>query len=195
MISHDRRFIFVHAGRTGGSSLERLAGMGLTEDGRTRGYGNTDFPEKHCGFQYYRDRYPREFQTYFKFTIVRNPFDRLHSGWIWQTRIVGRLPPQSLRQFIETRPPSHTYAEKFRLDGMSAAEAVARFDYVGRFERLAETYRCLAGKLGIADLEIPHTNRTLKGRYQEDYDRESIALVRDRYGLDLALFGYDFETG
>lgn len=88
MISHQCRFIFVHAGRTGGSSFERMVGIGVTTDERARALGNTDVAEKHEGFEYFRTTYPDAFARSFKFTIVRNPFDRLYSYRKWFTRIV-----------------------------------------------------------------------------------------------------------
>lgn len=192
MISHEYRFIFVHAGRTGGSSFERMAGIGPTGDTRTIHLGNTDFDEKHVGFQYYRSNYPEEFLSYFKFTIVRNPFDRLVSAWLWQTRVVGNLPPMSLREFIASRPPSHTYAEKFKLDGLTLPESISRFDYIGRFEELITAYRYLISKLNLKNVDIPHTNQTPPGHYQNYYDGDTIMLVKEKYKLDIELFGYDF---
>lgn len=72
-------------GERGGSSLERAAGLEITSDKRTKHLGNTDFPEKHKGFNFYLLGYPIEFETYFNFTIVRNPFERLVSAWLWRT--------------------------------------------------------------------------------------------------------------
>lgn len=193
MISHERRFIFVHAGRTGGSSFERLAGVPLTSDGRTRSLGNTDFPEKHVGFEHYRTRYPTEFGSYFKFTIVRNPFERLHSSWTWRTRVVRDLPPMRLRDFIASRPSGYAFSERFQLAGMSIEQSIATFDHVARFERLADEYRFLQRRLGLPEAEPGHSNRTGRAGYQADYDPEAVALVRERFGRDLELFGYDFE--
>ncbi|MFZ4520877.1 MAG: sulfotransferase family 2 domain-containing protein [Bacteroidales bacterium] len=193
MISHQYQFIFVHAGRTGGSSFERMTGIELTEDERTKHTGNTDFPEKHNDFQYYKSNYPGEFQSFFKFTIVRNPFDRLCSAWLWQTRVVKNIPPVTLKEFIATRPGSHTYAEKFKLEGLSIEQSILHFDFVGRFEDLINTYQYLCNKLNLPDIEIPHTNKTPSGRYQDYYDQDTIHLLKQKYGTDLELFGYNFS--
>lgn len=197
MICHDRRFIFVHAGRTGGSSIERAAGVGRTTDPRTRDLGNTDFAEKHASFQHYRQTYPAEFNDYYRFTFVRNPFDRLVSAWVWRTQVVRDLPPMPLAGFIETRGPGWSFCEKFRLEGMSLEQSVATFDFIGRFERLAEGLQHLQRRLGIPcfpdDGSGPtHVNRTVRPRYQDAYDDATIALVRRHFAGDLELFGYDF---
>ena len=192
VISHKYRFIFVHAGRTGGSTFERLAEMGVTWDKRTQHLGNTDFPEKHASIQYYQDRYPREFAEYFKFTLVRNPFDRVVSAWIWRTRVVKDVGPCSLKDFIRARRPSSSYASKFALRGASLRESIARLDYIGRFEDLPAPYEYLCRKLGIPSQSIPHTNRTPIEKYWEYYDAESVEMVRKLYPEDIEVFDYDF---
>jgi hypothetical protein len=193
MISHDYRFIFVHAGRTGGSSFERITGVEITNDERTKDLGNTDFPEKHTDFQYYRTNYPMEFLSYFKFTIVRNPFERLFSAWTWQTQVVKNIPVQTLKEFIESRPSSHTYAEKFKLEGLSIQDSILQFDYIGRFEDLTNTYEYLCKRLNIRNVVLPHTNKTSSGIYQNYYDKKTIELVKKKYKLDIELFNYDFK--
>lgn len=170
MISHQYKFIFVHAGRTGGSSFERIAEISVTADPRTQHMGNTDFPEKHREFQYYRDTYRREFDTYFKFTIVRNPFDRLVSAWFWRTQVVRDIRPCTLKEFVLARPPSSTYAAKFRLPGYSLRESVTRFDYIGRFEDLPGPYEYVCNKTGHA----VEANTV----YQPDAVRQIFGLLR-----------------
>lgn len=192
MISHQYKFIFVHAGRTGGSSFERIAEISVTADPRTQHMGNTDFPEKHREFQYYRDTYRREFDTYFKFTIVRNPFDRLVSAWFWRTQVVRDTRPCTLKEFVLARPRSSTYAAKFCLPGYSLRESVTRFDYIGRFEDLPGPYEYVCNKLGMPPKPIPYTNQTPFDRYWDYYDRETLELVQNLYREDIEVFDYKF---
>jgi len=123
MISHEHRFIFVQFGRAGGSSLERMAGAQLAADLPTRVRGNTESPEKHWPFERDRQRHPEESGSYFKCTIVRNPFERPDSSWISRIEAVGDLRGMSLRQFIESRPPNYGLVAKFRLEGMKIEES------------------------------------------------------------------------
>ncbi len=191
MISHKHQFIFVHVGRTAGSSLERAAGIKITEDERTRNLGNTDFEEKHKHFEYYRKVYPVEFCTFFKFTIVRNPFERLVSRWLWQSTVV-RNKNLSFFEFIETLPESSKYSEFFKLSGLSIEASIKYFDFIGRFEDLQNSYMYLCNKLDLDYNKIPHTNKTPDHRYQDYFNKESIELVRRIYHEDLMLFNYDF---
>jgi hypothetical protein len=192
MISHRYKFIFVHAARTGGSSFERVVGKEITRDDRTKHLGNTDFEDKHFDFEFYKTQYPLEFYPYFKFTIVRNPYDRLVSAWKWRTEIVGDFTGLSLAEYTKARSVASKYSAKFKLEGMTIRESIALFDYTGRFEDIENTYKYLFDKLNISCLEIPHTNKTNRTAYRDYYDHESIELVRHHYQADLDLFNYDF---
>jgi hypothetical protein len=79
------------------------------------------------------------------------------------------------------------------LRDLSLQDSIRQFDYIGRYENLTNTINYLSGKLGILVTEIPHSNNTHSGRYQDYYDPETIALVRQKYRLDIELFGYEFD--
>ena len=70
MISHEHRAIFVHIQKTGGESV-------------TSAFGQSNrLAEKHVSAQELRTLYGQAvWNSYFKFSIVRNPWDRLVSWW------------------------------------------------------------------------------------------------------------------
>lgn len=72
MISHKYKCIFIHIQRTGGTSIERwLQG----ED-----QWNLKHNYKHITTSYAKERaYPEYYDDYFKFTFVRNPYERVLS--------------------------------------------------------------------------------------------------------------------
>jgi len=192
MISHTHQFIFVHVPRTGGSSFELAVGQATASDSKTRLLGNTDFPEKHKGFEYYHTNYPIEFGNYYKFTIVRNPFDRIVSQWFWRTTVIKDLEGMRLKEFIISRPDSSLYYKKFKLSGFSIQDSLKQFDYIGRFEDLNNTYKFLFEKLHIQQNNKICSNRTIHNNYHEYYNEETIDIVNDKYNLDLELFDYKF---
>ncbi len=192
MISFEHKFIFVHVGRTGGTSFERAAGVPVTSDLRTRFLGNCDFNEKHKNFEYYRTNYPGEFDSFFKFTIVRNPFDRLVSRWLWRTTVLKETKWVDFKQFIETRPISSKYSEFYKLSEKSIIESVNQFDFIGRFEDIQNTYKFLCHRFKIQECNIPHTNKTILHNYKDYYNSDTVKLVKKIYHIDLDLFDYDF---
>jgi hypothetical protein len=191
MISHARRFIFVHIGRTGGSSFERLAGVASTSDLRTAHAGNTDFPNKHAIFNYYYKCYPTEFSQYFKFTIIRNPYDRLVSAWFWRCAVV-KDHSLSLYDFALSRPVNWAYRGRLKLENLSFENSLAMLDYVARYETLGEDMKLICSKTGLDYSAFPHTNRTGHSKYWDYYDDKTIELVTSLFQFDIGFFGYKF---
>jgi len=191
MISHDYKFIFVHIGRTGGSSLERLFGVDVTKDSRTAVTGNTDFREKHKDLSFYYRRYPKEFDRYFKFTIIRNPYDRLVSAWLWRCNVV-KDHDCSLKEFISKIPDGWGSIPRLTLDHLSFDASVKRLDFIARFETLQDDVRTICNRVGFDASEFPHTNKTMCQPYWEYYDDEALALATQRFGDEIEYFGYKF---
>ena len=65
-ISHKHKVIFIHIPKNAGTSV--LEALGIQEFGHRK------------WFEYQYD-YPNEWETYLKFAIVRNPFDRFVSNY------------------------------------------------------------------------------------------------------------------
>jgi hypothetical protein len=191
MLSNRYKFIFVHVSRTGGSSLERLAGRPITTDPRTAPGGNTDFADKHATLADYYSDYPNQYQSYFKFTVVRNPFDRLVSSWNWRCNIVQDYNC-SLHDFTQLLPNSWSYLHSMKLEHMTFTDSVKQFNYIGRYENIDQDFPYLCKKLGLNYTDLPHTNKTNSGDYRQHFNQQTIDLVHDRFGTDLEMFGYKF---
>lgn len=73
MIDHNNKVIFVHIARTGGSTVEN---MFMGQD-----YWLVNPSEKHIPARIARHLYEPYWSDYYKFAIVRNPFDRFRSLW------------------------------------------------------------------------------------------------------------------
>lgn len=73
MISHRHELIFVHIARTGGSTIEHLF------DGAD--WWNVNPNEKHIPAEVGKKLYYPYWHKYYKFSIVRNPFDRIRSAF------------------------------------------------------------------------------------------------------------------
>ena len=73
MISHEHRCIFVHIPGTGGTTVEHCF---LGKD-----QWHINFFEKHCPLSMLRS-FPHncnyDFKNYFKFSIVRHPYERMN---------------------------------------------------------------------------------------------------------------------
>ena len=72
MISHKHKFIFIHIPKTGGSSVESFFTGGYTEGGLN---------SKHRMAKSYEAKFPNKFLKYFKFSVVRNPWEKCFSHY------------------------------------------------------------------------------------------------------------------
>jgi len=72
VISHDHKFIFIHVPKTGGTSIENALGL--------------SGPRHNTALEYL-NHYPEIWESYFTFSFVRNPWDRLFSYYNFRRRI------------------------------------------------------------------------------------------------------------
>ncbi|WP_202593874.1 sulfotransferase family 2 domain-containing protein [Desulfohalovibrio reitneri] len=150
---------------------------------------------------------PREFRKFFKFTVVRNPWDRLVSAFLflkrggmneddrrWAERHIARfndfpafvsgwLSPENARTYHHFRPQF----DYLTLDGQNLSVG-----YVARLETLGKDFGVISDKLGLrARLDRKNVNRA-KRPYREYYDEPSKRIVADVYAKDVEAFGYEF---
>ncbi len=195
---YDNRCIFVHIPKSAGMSVTRSLFGGVT--------GN------HLSLVEYQTLFSqREFEQSFKFTFVRNPWDRAvsaycflkkggrnHGDLCWSQKYL--LPYEDFGAFVKGWmtsksvqsgrhfKPQHTY---LCLPGKSEPAV----DFIGRYETLTTDYQIVREKLGIGEA-LCSTNIT-KDRekdYRTYYTAETRAIVADVYRKDIELFGYDFDV-
>lgn len=191
MISHQYKFIFVHIGRTGGTSFEKACGIRVTDDLRTQSVGNTDFPEKHKNLDFYNENYADVFDRYFKFTIVRNPYDRLVSAWHWRRDIVGDVT-SSFRDFAISRPYEWSTQYFLGNEHMTFTESLSRLDCIVRFECLAHEMKEISHRIGLDFKNYPHANKSNRRDYRAYYDTELVDAIARKYATEINYFGFRF---
>jgi hypothetical protein len=97
VISHKLKFIYIHIPKTGGSSLTMFLRDSLANKvtiGKNKGvevlcesqrFPLENFSIKHEDIAYYHALYGDRIKDYYKFTIVRNPYDLIMSSYFYQT--------------------------------------------------------------------------------------------------------------
>ncbi|MEO2059128.1 MAG: sulfotransferase family 2 domain-containing protein [Mesonia sp.] len=151
--------------------------------------------------------HPKTFASYFKFTFVRNPWDRLVSTYfflknggltekdrVWaaahlsdyedfESFVKGWLTPAHIHDSLHFQP------QYIFLEDETGKIAV---DFIGRFERINEDFEYVADRLGI-ERRLKKTNTSKrKKNYQEYYNEETRAIVSSVYQRDIELFNYTF---
>ena len=194
MINHDKKYIFIHIPKTGGSSIEQLL---LKVDGieiknkRLRSYPESIRRKYNIGSYGGNQHYPiskfeiTSQENYFCFTFVRNPYSRILSEYKWQKSELGKSF-KNFKQFLKTG----TYVPWHR---ESQCEFInENIDFIARFENFQRDVDIICDKIGIPQQQLPHKNKTEHKHYTEYYDDETREIVAERYAKDIEYFGYEF---
>jgi hypothetical protein len=208
MISHTHRCILVHIPKTGGSSVEDIIWPGERSPSDLWMGFVAPHQNKYQtgGLQHLTARHIRTevgddiFHSYFKFTIVRNPWDKAVS----QFSYIAERP--DLRDFIGLKAGDDftTYLRAIgrkqhvqwtpQLDFILDVDGTPLVEAVIRFENLARDLPPLIKQLGVqVPSALPRTNASRRrADYRSYYDADSKALLSAYYARDLAYFGYSF---
>lgn len=196
------KLIFLHVPKTGGSSIEAvLPRLRLL----ARYTANLPAPQ-HYTYRQLVKYFPREMAQYRKFAVVRNPWQRLVSDYVWQQMFTKRR--LSFLAFVKKidriSKRCRRWPEQLPPEGVWRPFAVAHFfpqhAYIGpdvrvlRHETLNKDFVSLCQEWEIPEKPLPHLNKTVHGNYEDYYKgqegAEIIPIVLRHFGKDMELFGY-----
>jgi len=212
MISDKHKFIFLHIPKNAGSSIEHvllknecdisdevfsdvLWANNLDEHIKHKFFiGKINEAQVHASHHYTTDmiknNFPNKFKDYFKFTFIRNPWDKAVSEWRYFSKIIPDYNIEfkdsinSKKYWGGPYPWTEHDWKQFRF----ALEC----DFIGRFENLQNDFNTVCDKIGIPRQQLPHSNKTNHKHYTEYYDEETKQIVAEKYSKDIELFEYKF---
>jgi len=179
MINHTHRFVFIHIPKTGGTSLEMAFG-----------YDEKNHHIKHLNAQNYSYLLGNIFSEYKKISIIRNPWDRVLSFYMYR-KMQNRLPSNvnSLSEWVHfIRHKKGCFAGIY--DYLSNDNSIC-CDLFLNFYTLEEDFGNFCKSQNIS-LKLPHKNKTKHKHYTEYYDEETKQIVAEKYAKDIEYFGYEF---
>jgi hypothetical protein len=129
----------------------------------------------------------------FKFTIVRNPFDRVVSAFFYlRKKCRGYAFDQFVVEVLGRQGAAFDPHFDPQSDGLFHDGALL-VDHVGRFESIQDSWRVIAGRIG-APTPLPHEGRSKRAAsYAGYFSDEARRVVERLYRDDLLNFGYSFE--
>lgn len=157
---------------------------------------------------HYRN-YGVQWERYFKYSIVRNTYDRAVSLCAKvlecrpNARRHGSLTPEMFRQWVadgmpDTRIAQHANSPRMctpQSEYLTALNGDWLVDQIVRFEHLPEDLAVLCQHLGIEPpAKIQNLNPSARNRdYRVYYDDPTRALIEKRYAADLHQWQHQFE--
>ena len=207
MLSTTHRFLFLHVPKTGGNSVQdalrdcsddRFVTLASHQDGVERFELRSDRydTQKHSTLAGYRAQYGAPlFDSLFRFSCVRNPWDRVLSYYFSPHRGRVAWSPAAFRAFIPTVQPLRHYVA-LPGDGRPAlARAATHVHRWMRFETLQEDFETVCAQVGLTPRPLAHRNGSFSSGsrpWRDYYDAHTRALVESLFGDEAQVFGYRF---
>lgn len=211
MISHEHKCIFIHISKCAGTSVERALGLKNRELNydilygwcpKNRLYLQHATPQQLLDFGYINKE---DWDSYYKFIIIRNPWDRAYSDYLWAISnenlfdsfsnfLYGKGKfKASLSKKKDYNISDHLYPQNdyFSIDG-----TIIAYDKIIRFEYIMKGLHELAEQLSIP-IEVfnkqENVNRKRFKHYSLFFTERRKNLVKQRYAQDINSFDYTFE--
>ena len=203
MISHKYKCIFIHIPRTAGTSIEKWI---VKKD-----WWRVEPKTKHLLASQAKKIYAEYWDEYFKFSFVRNPWDRVISmskyGSTYGVYLNHNLKQVDLTNYIKkfgyplTIEHDYRFYEKSYLKNDSQTSNCVYgnildedLDFVGKFENLKQDSLFLKSKLNIENEFNIHSevNKNRPSCYSDYYDNDSRNAIEDLYRRDIENFNYQF---
>ncbi len=196
MISHKHKCIFIHIPRCGGTSIE----ISMCR----KNWWNIDHSTKHLIASTAKKIYEPYWNDYFKFSFVRNPWDRmvsmnkfgsfygvnLSNGSIDLSNYLKKYPE------IEVDPRSKSKNDNFNPIKNCVYLNILNvdLDFIGRFENIDEDFEFVYESIGEVPPPLVNDKRhqSKHKHYTEYYDEETKQIVAEKYAKDIERFGYKF---
>jgi hypothetical protein len=186
-VCEDPKFIFIHIPKTGGTSFMSKRSLG------TAGLQKQCHIELHGGHRYLRYMAGNyNLPDYFKFTIVRNPYDRFISLWKTRQLKYGYDLNEFIRLIKARKVP--WAALKTQSSWVSNANKVLLIDHFINYENYEKGIKETLKKLGLIMPGLPRLRRTKRNRDYKNYykTQKQIDFVTKNYMIDLINFGYSY---
>ena len=194
MISHQKKFIFIHIPKCGGTTLATsLVDDSCTFRASTWPHNlKFKYPLNHCTLDDIEESkilHPN-FDKFYSFTFTRNPFDRLVSEYFYLKNRL-KLSDDIKKELI--------YLAERSVDGVMGNHCMHqhkfinnKINFIGRLENIQEDFDTVCDKIEIPHQKLVHKNKIKRKHYTEYYDDETRKIVAEHYKEDIEYFGYEF---
>ena len=175
MIIDKYKAIFIHIPKNAGTSIEEYFG---NESVRIQ-------PSKHADIHEIKSRFKNSYNNYKKFTIIRNPYDKMVLWYFYLKKNLGNYNVIEFNDWIKD-PSKFWHAN----DPISFLKP--QYDWIDdtveiiKFENLNKEINSFFNK----KINLPVTNKSNHNNYLEYYNKQSLDIIYDKYKKDFIKFNY-----
>jgi len=219
IISHKYKFIYLHLMKTAGTSITRnlLPFLGREDvvlgclpqfESKIPIENSTLKLTKHSPFDVTKLYVGDEiWNSYYKFSFVRNPFDLLVSLYYWWQKTPAWSEKSSIlkkevisinfKEFIMGDITiSANYLTRMLCFTNDTGEFSDDMDFIGRYENLQVDFNKVCEQLKFPEIKLSISNNSKDiqqyNDYRRFYDDEMIEKVNQLFSADLTYFKYNF---
>lgn len=191
MIDHQHKIIFLHIPRTGGHYISEKLGAYIVKESR------------HVQPSFYLQEYKKEWNEYYKFSFVRNPWDRIVSSW---SRTIAKGSnwfdykkidkDKYFNGAILTRFKPFIIKNKFWMQVHFKPQIKwlhPSLDFIGKYENLDDDLKKVFNDNSIEWSNRGNFYKSYHRPYQEYYTPETKHIVQTVYKEEIKRFGYTFD--
>ncbi len=144
-------------------------------------------------------RLPEKYDNYFKFSFVRNPWDRILSCYF------HKILTKKAQDFRKCFDKDFEFFVDYisRLDVANANPhiklqtrliPVEECDFIGKMENFSEDFKYVCDVIGVKYNVVPHKHKTDHAHYSTYYTPRTRQIIAEKYKEDIKAFGFTFET-
>ena len=208
MISDYHKFIYTKIGKTASTSIEYALRHKVK-----------DIPRR-LGHYHLIDDLTDDTKNYFKFTFVRNPWERCVSFYhftrdVQCTEREAAYNDTSFEDFLRSPDPpacnpftmnadwckhsptlqrlyENSHPLENQIDWITDSNSKLLTNFVGKVEDIQKDYDIICNILRIRSEPLTRANPSRHGHYSEYYNRETRDIVAKRYARDIEAFNYSY---
>ena len=206
-IFNDLKSVFVHIPKTGGTSISKALfdickvdykpGKEVCEENMFGWCEKSSLWLQHISFAEIQNR-SKNIDDFYKFTFVRNPWDRAISDFFWFKNSV-KISGTFEEYLLEINSFKNIFQNDKKTIWMGDHKLPQTYffnedelDFVGRFENIDKDFSYIVEKIGIKNVKLPHLQKTDHENYKNYYNNITKKLVYEIYYEDVVRFNYDF---
>lgn len=141
----------------------------------------------------------KTWNSYFKFSFERDPWDRMVSLYWWRVRLHDS-PPFTFRQFItamhsgDAREMRKALVRPYSNWPIYCIQDRPAVDHVGKYENLIDELQAIGAETGMPfDGWLPRSKGNVRRKVplSEMYEQDTLEMVGEIFKREIALLGYE----